>query len=470
MKFNILKIFLQLQIDVEESFYTISITCSPHWFPRHYTNNSVFDNVYTVYAVPIFSWENPEVVHLQQNNSIDNLEELPSLNDTLDGFSILQDITEMENSSITLNDDHQGRNFNIEQSRSSQEMGNQSHFRQLGRSLPSPQSHDPHDYIDMRTRSTDCSGLQSVNTSVHERHMQSTSTSSGPISVSSSNHFGYVAEEDYAHTHHNTQGQYLEYNHAFTHNLNDHLSTRGGTDMVSVTNENSTTDSTCILEVDPRVASNNDSLRNLNLNIRRIPLSSIQSRDTRYEQSHNSNDIAPNSEISSRFDFSDMHLEDERVNRHENTNPNNVPFIQENSQQNYDGFCNDPKRNESNVTAKENNHFQSEIQNFRQQRRAASLVLSPSLQRINPELRYCTPNVHCRHPTRPPDKTNTQRKSPLSVAILCENDLERDEIIKRLISKGYSLEAVERAIKCFINTTGIEHFTAEDLLQILRTE
>lgn len=400
---------------MEESFYTITITCSPHWFPHHYTNNSVFDNVYTVYAVPIFSWENPEVLHLQQNNSIDNLEELPSLNDTLDDFSILQDITEMENSSITLYDDHQGRNFNIEQSRSSQEMGNQSHFGQFGRSLPSPQSHDPHDYIDMSSRSTDCSGLQSVNTSVHERHMQSTSTSSGPISVSSSNRLGYVAEEDYAHTHHNTQGQYLEYNHAFTHNLNDHLSTRGGTEMVSRTNENRTADSTCIVEVDPGVASNNDSLRNFDLNIRIFPLSSIQRRDTRYEQSHNSNDIAPNSEISSGFNFSDMHLEHETVHHHANTTSNNVQFMQENSQQKYDGFCNDPERDESNATAKENNNFQSEIQNCRQQRRAASLILSPSLQRTNPELRYYTPNVHCRHPIRPPDKTNKQRKSPLTV-------------------------------------------------------
>lgn len=354
-------------------------------------------------------------MHLQQNNSINNLEELPSLNDTLDDFSILQDITEMENSSITLYDDHQGRNFNIEQSRFSREMENQSHFGQLGRSLPSPQSHDPHDYIDKSSGSTDCSGLQSVNTSVHERHMQSTSNSSGPISVSSSNHLGYVAEEDYAHTHHHTQGQYLEYNHAFTHNLNDHLSTRGGTEMVSVTIENSTVDSTCILEVDPGVASNNDSLRNLDINIRRFPLSSIQSTDTRYEQSQNSNDIAPNSEISSRFYFSDIHLEHETVHHHANTTTNNVPFMQDNSQQNYDGFCNDPKRNQSNATAKENIHFQSEIQNCRQQRRATSLILSPSLQRINPELRYCTPNVHCRHPTRPPDKTNTQRKSPLSV-------------------------------------------------------
>lgn len=321
----------------------------------------------------------------------------------------------MEHSSITLYDDHQVRNFNIEQSRSSREMENQSHVGQLGRRLPSPQSHDPHDYIDMATRSTDCSDLQSVNTSVHERYMQSTSTSSGPISVSSSNNLGYVAEEDYAHTHHNTQGQYLEYNHAFTHNLNDHLSTRGGTEMVYVSNENSTADSTSILVVDPGVASNNDFLRNLDLNIRRFPLSSIQSTDTCYEQSHNSNDIAPNSEISSRFNFSDMHLEHETVHHHANTTSNNVPFMQDNSQQNYDGFCNDPKRNESNATAKENIHFQSEIQNCRQQMRAASLILSSSLQRINPELRYRTPNVHCRHPTRPPDKTKKQRKSPLTV-------------------------------------------------------
>lgn len=471
MKLNILKIFLQLEIGDKESFYTISVTCSPNLCSHRYTNNSVFDHVYTVYAIPIFSWESPRIVQSQQNNSINNLEELPSLNDSLDDLSILQDITEMENSSLSLYDDHQGRNFNIEQSRSSREMENQSHFGQLGRSLPSPQSHDPHDYIDMSSRSTDYSGFQSVNTSVHERQIQSTSTSSGPISVSSSNHFGYVAEQDYAHTHHNTQGQFLEYNHAFTHDLSYHLSTQGGTEMVSVTDENSTADSTCILEVDPGVASINDSLRNLDFDIRRFPIASIQSSATHYEQLHNSNDIEPNTERLSYFYFSDMHSQHETApHQHANSTSNNLPFMQCYSRRSYEGFCNDPKPNESNAAAKDNIHFQSEIQSCRQKRGAESFILSPSRQRINPELRQSTPNVHCRHPTRPPDKTKTERKRPLSVVIQYENDLQREGIIERLIDKGYSLEAVERAITFFINTTGREHFTAEDLLHILRTE
>lgn len=174
-------------------------------------NSTYLQRVFTIYVIPIFTLSD-NGVETNEQDTADNhgthLESLPHLDESesLNYFSVLENIAESENSSLCLYEDHP----NIGQSLNSRSISNFERNRQV---TPLSFSYNEADYVDLRSSSTERSGnIQISRRSQYERDWTTSSSvgavsnpqpssASSPLSIASVNSFTEVSEQDYVQHH-----------------------------------------------------------------------------------------------------------------------------------------------------------------------------------------------------------------------------------------------------------------------------
>ncbi|XP_052088193.1 uncharacterized protein LOC127725304 [Mytilus californianus] len=405
-------------------FFSIPI---PEFSSLPTTNIAVLQRVYTVCVVPIFTWNDNDVETNEQasvNNHSTQLEPLPDLNEseTLDYLSVLADIAESENSSLCIYEDHP----NMNQSLSSASFNNFERNRQIA---PFSFSHDEADYVDLRSSSRERSCNSQISRSSHyDRNLRTSSsdeavsnplssTASAPISIASAHSFADVSEQDFVQRH-----------------LPEHTDEHPRTSSSNVSN---------VFPTQSRLLGTSDFVDQSVFNPTNTSGATVQT------ESNHTTRIERRNLVNSRIDCI------ENIDDCTTTGISNVG-----DNEHVDDADLFP-------TAVQSNHNDVDVINWENQLRIHNIRQRYLSNMHSPEIRNNAFSHLNWHNTRPPEEITESQMFPL------ENEQNvytaRNDIISRLIEKGFTPERVENAFQHFISTRR-HNFSFEDLHEFLRNE